>query len=307
MDFRATIAGCTTGAIFGLLGLAAYEQASGIAHLVGSVIAVEHLLPASPPADRGNVSPSLSSAAHDHTTSARSIIARDPFDSTTPRPLDAPSAVTTEVPACEAVRWSIVVAADDPALSMAAMSPAGIGRPRLVRIGDDIGGGQKVEIIEWNRVVLSKGSRLCEARMFELQPKRAANTPQRELARAGGATLPEAIASKIRRIGKNEIHLDRAVVDEIVENHAELFRNLRVVPEQEGGRVIGVRLSGIRPDSLLGMLGIENGDRLQSINGFDFGSPEKVLEAYARLRSADHLAVQINRGGHEERIDVDVR
>jgi general secretion pathway protein C len=249
------------------------------------------------------------SVAPDHETSARSIIARNPFDSTTPRPLDAPSASSADVPVCEAVRSSIVVAADDPARSMAAMSRAGIGRPRLVRIGDEIGGGEKVEAIEWNRVVLSKGARLCEARMFEPQRTEdlTAHTPQSELGGAGGATLPAAIASKIRKTGRNEVSLDRAVVDQIVENHAELFRNLRVVPEQEGGRVAGVRLSGIRSDSLLGMLGIENGDRLQSINGFDFGSPEKVLEAYARLRSADHLAVQINRRGRDERIDVDVR
>ena len=36
---------------------------------------------------------------------------------------------------------------------------------------------------------------------------------------------------------------------------------------------------------------MENGDRLQTINGFDMTSPEKALEAYARLRTADHLTV----------------
>jgi hypothetical protein len=39
-------------------------------------------------------------------------------------------------------------------------------------------------------------------------------------------------------------------------------------------------LFGIRPDTLLGTLGLENGDRLQTINGFDMASPEKALEAY---------------------------
>ncbi len=42
---------------------------------------------------------------------------------------------------------------------------------------------------------------------------------------------------------------------------------------------------------------MENGDRLQTINGVDMTSPEKALEAYARLRTADQLVVQVNRRG----------
>ena len=64
----------------------------------------------------------------------------------------------------------------------------------------------------------------------------------------------------------------------------------------------------MRPDTLLGMLGMENGDRLQTINGFDMTSPEKALEAYARLRTADHLTVPVNRKGaeHEPRLQHQV-
>ena len=55
------------------------------------------------------------------------------------------------------------------------------------------------------------------------------------------------------------------------------MREARIVPEQENGKVVGIRMFGIRPDTLLGMLGMENGDRLQTINGFDMASPEKAL------------------------------
>ena len=40
------------------------------------------------------------------------------------------------------------------------------------------------------------------------------------------------------------------------------MKSARIVPEKEGDKVVGIRLFGIRPDSLLGTLGIENGDRL---------------------------------------------
>ena len=86
------------------------------------------------------------------------------------------------------------------------------------------------------------------------------------------------------------------------------MRQARIVPEKENGKVVGIRLFGVKPDTLLGTLGMENGDRLEKINGFDMASPEKALEAYARLRTADHLTVSVNRTrpGHEPRLQHQV-
>jgi general secretion pathway protein C len=58
---------------------------------------------------------------------------------------------------------------------------------------------------------------------------------------------------------------------------------------------------------LLGTLGMENGDRLESINGFDMASPEKALEAYARLRTASNLNVKVNRRGKPVSIDYNIK
>ena len=85
------------------------------------------------------------------------------------------------------------------------------------------------------------------------------------------------------------------------------MRQARIVPEQENGKMVGIRLFGVRPDTLLGVLGMENGDRLQTINGFDMTSPEKALEAYARLRTADHLTVQVNRKGANMNLDYNIK
>jgi general secretion pathway protein C len=97
------------------------------------------------------------------------------------------------------------------------------------------------------------------------------------------------------------------VVDKILENQAELMRQARIVPEQENGKVVGIRLFGVRPDTLLGTLGMENGDRLEKINGFDMTSPESALEAYARLRTADHLTVSLNRRGQPTNVDYNIQ
>ena len=72
-------------------------------------------------------------------------------------------------------------------------------------------------------------------------------------------------------------------------------------------KVVGIRLFGVRPDTLLGTLGMENGDRLEKINGFDMTSPESALEAYARLRTADKLTVSLNRRGQETNVDYNIK
>ncbi|MCG2771280.1 MAG: hypothetical protein L6277_04215, partial [Desulfobacterales bacterium] len=123
----------------------------------------------------------------------------------------------------------------------------------------------------------------------------------------GPRTVPSDIASKIQKVSPSEFNVDRSVVDQIMENQAELMRSARIVPEQENGKVVGVRLFGIRPDTLLGTLGLQNGDRLETINGFNMASPEKALEAYARLRTADHLTVTVNRRGKPMNIDFNIK
>ena len=84
--------------------------------------------------------------------------------------------------------------------------------------------------------------------------------------------VPQDIASKIQRVSANEFNVDRQVVDKILENQAELMKMARIVPEQENGKVVGIRLFGIRPDTILGTLGMENGDRRQQIKGFYMAS-----------------------------------
>ena len=113
----------------------------------------------------------------------------------------------------------------------------------------------------------------------------------------GGASVPDDIKKGIQKVGGTEFNVDRGVVDKILENQAELTRQARIVPEQENGKVVGIRLFGVRQNTPPGALGMENGDRLEKINGFDMTSPEKALEASARLRTSDYLTVSVNRRG----------
>lgn len=64
-----------------------------------------------------------------------------------------------------------------------------------------------------------------------------------------------------------------------------------------------MRLFGVRPGTAPSALGIERGDRLESIHGMDLSAPERALDTYSRLRTVSGVSVRLRRRGTE----VDLR
>jgi general secretion pathway protein C len=316
-----------------LVAMAAYFQAAGATQLFGAALGAG-APSGTPPAPKATGFGEFASGREPK--SAEPIIARNPFDSVTgplyPKPEEAlvpgPAELVVSdplaAPGCDGVQVFIVTESTDPLWSVAALQGPGEAHPRMRRVGDDIG-GKKVAFIGFNprenspSVWFENGATICQSMLFRVQPPAVA-APAAPAAPAtpppadsaappgrGPTPLPADIASKIQKVSDTEFNVDRSVVDKILENQAELMKSARIVPEQENGKVVGIRLFGIRSDTLLGTLGLENGDRLQSINGFDMASPEKALEAYARLRTADHLTVQVNRRGANQNIDFNIK
>jgi general secretion pathway protein C len=304
----------------GLTAIASFFGARGASNLFGTSLgADDKQLSAAPMSTKAAPTPGNATTK---ATSAEPILARNPFDSQTgpllPREgvddgsLAAPVDMSDpyNAPTCDGVKVLIIAASADPDWSFAALSAPGDAKSMLRRRGGDFN-GKEVKFVGWDRVWLSGGGQLCQAMMF--QPQTTPQTTPAPVAapapmpRGGAGAVPDDIKKGIQRVSANEFNVDRGIVDKILENQAELMKQARIVPEQENGKVVGIRLFGVRPDTLLGTLGMENGDRLQAINGFDMTSPEKALEAYARLRTADHLTVQVNRKGSNMNLDYNVK
>ena len=103
-----------------------------------------------------------------------------------------------------------------------------------------------------------------------------------------------------------DVIADEVFVDKALANQGSLMKTARVIPHEEDGRVVGVKLYGIRRNSLLGRLGVRNGDMLRTINGFAMASPDTALEAYSRLRTADKLTLAIKRQNKETTIEYNI-
>lgn len=315
-----------------LVALSAYFQAAGATQLFGAALGAGAPSASALPK---STAPGTFTGARESKT-AEPIIARNPFDSVTgplyPKPEEAVVPTPTELvvsdplaaPGCDGVQVFIVTESTDPLWSVAALQGPGEPHPRMRRVGDDVGGKQ-VAFIGYNprenspAVWFQSGSSICQTLLFRTQgapapapapaapsapaPAESAPTPPPR----GAPSLPPEIASKIQKVSDTEFNVDRSVVDKILENQAELMRSARIVPESKDGKVVGIRMFGIRPDTLLGTLGMQNGDRLESINGFSMSSPEKALEAYARLRTASNLNVKLNRRGSPVSIDYRIK
>jgi general secretion pathway protein C len=166
---------------------------------------------------------------------------------------------------------------------------------------------------------MSQSNQLCQSLLFATSEAPSAATaatpsapptPSANEAKPAAAKgeLADEIADKIEKLSDTEFNVDRAVVDNILENQAQLMRTARIVPEKGAdGKTVGIRLFGVRPNTLLGTLGLQNGDRLETINGFEMASPEKALEAYARLRTANKLAIKITRRGQPVTLDFNIK
>lgn len=307
-----------------LLAMAAYFQASGMTQLVAASVAGDGTAPKT---TKG--SPATGAADRGVPRSAQPILARNPFDSIT-GPLDgqsydiddaAPVARNTndpyQDPLCDAASVTAIIATpDDPGWSFASVQ-TNDGTSQLRRIGDEVN-SHKVTHIGWYpdapdprpRVWLGQGNSRCQLdlnaeKKGKAKPKASKTAARGKKTTAGrrSSKVPPEIAAKIHKISDTEYELDRSVVDEILEQQALLMKSVRMRPSKDGG----MKLHGIRKDSLLGTLGLKNGDQLLSINGFDMSDPEKALEAYTRLRTADQMTVQVTRKGKPASLDYKIK
>lgn len=201
---------------------------------------------------------------------------------------------------------------NNPEWSFASLS-LGTGSPLLYRIGGAVE-NRTVHMVFPEAVLLKNSNgQLCSLTMFKSpnQPPPKPATPPPAVAEAA-APAPAAGANTdeldrgIKQVSDTKYTVNRSLVDKLLQNQGELMRSARVVPHEENGRVVGVKLYGIRKSSLFGKLGLQNGDMLRTINGFDMGSPDSALEAYAKLRSASNLSVALVRRGNAVTMDYNI-
>ena len=129
------------------------------------------------------------------------------------------------------------------------------------------------------------------------------NTPVQAPPNAG-------LGNGIRATGENDYEIPRTEIDRTLANLNDVAMQARIVPAFKDGQAQGFKLFSIRPDSIYSKIGVQNGDVIKRINGFELNSPEKALEVYTKLKEASRIEIDIERlrvivlnNGRKEYID----
>lgn len=92
----------------------------------------------------------------------------------------------------------------------------------------------------------------------------------------------------------------RAEINKYLENLPRVLQDAKAVPYVEpgsGGEVSGFKLVALKSGSIYEKLGLKRGDIIKGVNGEAVDTPQKAMELYQALKSADDIQLEITRGG----------
>jgi general secretion pathway protein C len=177
------------------------------------------------------------------------------------------------------------------------------------RVGDKVLDQAEVMAVDWRRVTVKHDGR-CEFFSLEeddpTKPAVAANpTP---VAPTGDEVPPaEDLAKNVKKLSGNQYEIPKGDIDNVLSNMNSLATQARIVPNFTNGKADGFKLFSIRPGSLYAKIGIENGDVISRINGYEMNSPDKALEIYSKLKDAQSITVDLVRGGKTQTLSYQIR
>ena len=192
-------------------------------------------------------------------------------------------------------RWSMAIIRDNDDKSV---GPYGIGSKLREATIDQI---------DETRAYLDFGGGRREYLELLDQPAAAPGAPVAAAPAAPKDPLAEALDKGIKKTGPNSYEVQHSTLDALLGNMGALAKAARIVPEMKDGKSAGFRLLSIKPDGPFGKIGLQNGDVISAINGLEMTSPDKALEVYTKLRTANHLSVGLDRNGQKITEDYNIR
>ena len=105
----------------------------------------------------------------------------------------------------------------------------------------------------------------------------------------------------VKQLSENQYVVAKSEINNALTNLSDLATKARIVPSFKNGVANGFKLFSIVPDSLYAKIGVQNGDVIRRINGYEMNSPDKALEIYQKLRDASRIEIELERRGETVR------
>ncbi|KWT75011.1 type II secretion system protein N [Candidatus Magnetominusculus xianensis] len=159
------------------------------------------------------------------------------------------------------------------------------GNQELFKVGAEVFNSGVLSRVTPNAVYLSGGLKID---ITEIAPTGAGHSQAAQL--AANSALLRGTA------GGTTMTLNQGKVLEAIENPKQLMTDARLQPRHINGKQEGFVLQEVKPGGLYDQLGLNNGDVLLSVNRYDITDPETALAAFAALKGAAGLQLEILRG-----------
>ena len=115
------------------------------------------------------------------------------------------------------------------------------------------------------------------------------------------------ISSKsARRATSQNITLKRSRIESAVKDVNNLMKQIRIRPHFTNGKPDGLRLTGIRPNSIFYNMGLKSGDIITGANNNNIESVDDVLKFYQSLQSSSSVKLQVKRRGRPKTINYNI-
>ncbi len=185
------------------------------------------------------------------------------------------------------------------------------GETRLYFEGDTLKEGAVIYAIRRDAVYIVRNGKL---ERLALGAKKGGGKPggssgrghkPSSAARRRGASA--SLRDGIKKTGPYEYEVDRAMLDEQLQDLNKLGSQARIIPHYKDGRADGFKLVGVRPGSLYTLLGVRSGDIIRRVNGEEINSPTKALALYDKLKSTSNVTVDIERRGRPQTLTFHIK
>ncbi|MEW6673905.1 MAG: type II secretion system protein GspC [Thermodesulfobacteriota bacterium] len=182
--------------------------------------------------------------------------------------------------------WGTVIGSENRTYAVIESDRAG---QNLYRTGDTIQNAT-IKMILREKVVLTVSGRDEVLEMEKLLAATGAKPAQIRTA----APEPQNIA------------VDRGKIEDAVQNPNQLLQEIRIRPHFEKGKLEGLTITAIKPDSIFRKMGLVSGDIMTRINGEKIESMNDARKFYETMKSAATVKLEIKRRGQAQTIEYQI-
>lgn len=166
-----------------------------------------------------------------------------------------------------------------------------------------------LQVVEPDRIIFfnKSTSRREFSSLYETKEGAPPPPPPTTVASADGPDPADNLGKGIVKVGENQYKIPQSDIDEVMANLNNVATQARIVPSFENGKPNGFKLFSIKATSIFNKIGLQNGDVIGRINGYDMSSPDKALEVYNKIKDAKEISVEMNRRGQKQTMQYNIQ